>query len=401
MKTHYRRIMIWVPVIAAMALGLAYAFAPRPVAVDLLTVMPGPMVVTVDEEGETRVHDVFGLFAPVTGNLQRIEAHVGDAVDAGVSVLAQIEPVDSAFLDPRGEAQARAMERAAKSALELADASIEQAQAEFEFAQSEYRRARELVQSGTISARDLDSAERAYRASKAALTTTQAAKQMRIYELENAQAQLMPPSQSNLGDKDCDCISVIAPVKGRVLRIVDDSERIVSAGELLLEIGDPADMEVVVDFLSTDAVKVKPGQSVIIDRWGGPHPLSGTVRQVEPYGFRKVSPLGIEEQRVNVIIDFTGSYQSREPLGHGYQVEAAVVLWQSDNVLAVPLTSVFRSEKEWALFVKEEGRATLRTVKVGHRNGVAAEILEGLAPGDEVILYPSNRVSDGTRVSSR
>ena len=176
MKTHYRRIMIWVPVVAAMALGLAFAFAPRPVAVDLLTVIPGPMVVTVDEEGETRVHDVFGLFAPVTGNLQRIEAHVGDAVDAGVSVLAQIEPVDSAFLDPRGEAQARAMERAAKSALELADASIEQAQAEFEFAQSEYRRARELVQSGTISARDLDSAERAYRASKAALTTTQAAK---------------------------------------------------------------------------------------------------------------------------------------------------------------------------------------------------------------------------------
>jgi len=401
MQAWQKRLLLWTPVTAALAIGLAFALAPRPVAVDLLTLAPGPMVETLDEEGNARLHDVFGMSAPVTGQLRRVEVHVGDAVQANQTVLAQIEPIDPAFLDLRSEAQAQAAIRAAESALTLADAEVEQARAEYDFAVAERRRARELVTRGTISVRDSDSAERSYRSGAAALATAQAGLQVRKFELERARAQLLSPSQRQERDAGCDCLRLVAPVSGQVLRIVDTSERVVNAGELLLDIGNPEDIEIIVDFLSTDAVQIEPGQRVMIERWGLGNPLEGRVRRVEPYGFTKVSALGVEEQRVNVIIDFTSPFEQRQRLGHGYQVEARVVLWEADSVISVPLTALFRDGDDWSVFVEEGGRAAMRRVEVGHRNGVRAELLAGLVAGERVVLHPSDRVAQGVRISAR
>jgi len=401
MRAWQKRVLLWTPVAVALAIGLVLALAPRPVAVDLLTLAPGPMAETLDEEGETRLHDVFGVSAPVTGRLRRVEVHAGDAVVADRTVLARIEPIDPAFLDLRSAAQAQAAIRAAESALTLAEAEVEQARAEYEFAAAEHRRARELVTRGTISVRESDAAERAYRGSAAALATAQAGQQVRTFELERARAQLMSPVQKQSRAADCDCLRLVAPVSGQVLRIVDESERVVNAGELLLEIGNPADLEIAVDFLSTDAVRVQPGQRVLIERWGGAMPLEGRVRRVEPYGFTKVSALGIEEQRVNVIVDFTSPYEQWQRLGHGYQIEAQVVLWEADNVLAIPLTALFRDGEAWAVFVDEKGRAAVRHVEPGHRNGIRAEVRSGLTAGERIVLHPSDRVAQGVRIAPR
>lgn len=401
MQATTRRMLAWAPVGAALALGLAWAFAPRAVVVDLVTVTRSPMVVTVDEEGETRVHDVFDLSAPVAGRLRRIEVHVGDEVVANETVLAEIDPVDPTLLDPRSETQARAGVQAAESALALARAGVDEAKADFAFAEAEYRRARELVKTGTISARDADEAERAWRTATASLATAEAALQMRAFELEQARAQLLTPAEARALDDGAKRIRVKAPRSGRVLRVVNDSERNVAAGELLVEIGDPADLEVVVDFLSTDAVRIEAGQRVLLERWGLDRVLDGRVRRVEPFGFTKVSALGIEEQRVNVVIDLASPREDWRRLGHGYQVEARVVLWESGDALTVPLTALFRDGDAWAVFVDDGGRAAVRRVEPGPRNAVHTAIVAGLAEGERVVLHPSNRVAAGVRIAPR
>jgi HlyD family secretion protein len=396
-----KRIVIWTVIAGLVAAGLVLSFRPQPLAVDMITVEPGPMTVTVAEEGQTRVHDMFVLSSPVAGHVKRIEAHVGDKVVAGETVLAQIEPGDPSFLDPRSEAQARAALKTAESARALAAAEVEQAAAELEFAQVEWRRASELVVNGTISRREFDDAERGYKARTAALATARAGLQMRLFELDQARALLLSPTQTQAPHADCDCVPITAPVSGRVLKVMNPSERVVTAGEPLLEIGDPGDLEISVDFLSADAVKIKPGQSVIVDGWGGEHTLAGRVRLVEPFGFTKVSALGIEEQRVNVTIDFAGTVNERARLGHGYQVEARVVLWQAEAVLTVPLTALFRIGSEWAVFVERDGRAELRAVRIGQRNGLVAQVLQGVAAGDHVIAHLNDRIVDGIRITQR
>ncbi len=400
MTANTKRIVIWAAIAAVIAIGLAISFMPRAVMVDLVEVMPGPLVVTLDEEGETRVHDVYTLSAPVSGRVQRINWLVGDPVTTNETVLAQIEPGDPSFLDPRSEAQARAAIQAAEAARDLAAAAVKDAQAQYEFARAEFARMQELVKEGSVSKRDLDSAERDYKARHAGLDTARAALQVRNYELEVARAQLVSPLETQGPREVCDCIPITAPVSGRILQITDRSERVVREGDVLMKIGNPKDLEIVVDYLSMDAVKIEAGQRVIIDNWGGAEPLEGRVRLVEPFGFLKISALGIEEQRVNVIIDFAND-EGWERLGHGYQVETRVVLWESGDVLAVPLTALFRDGERWALFVEEDGRATLRHVETGQKNGVFAEIREGVDAGDKVIAHPSDRVSDGIRIASR
>jgi HlyD family secretion protein len=395
-----KRIVIWATVSAIIVIALVISFMPRAVMVDLVAVEPGPMVVTLDEEGETRVHDVYTLSAPVSGRVQRINWLVGDPVTANGTVLAQIEPGDPSFLDPRSEAQARAAIQAAEAARDLAAAAVKDAEAQYEFARAEYARMQELVKEGSVSKRDLDSAERDYKARHAGLDTARAALQVRSYELEVARAQLVSPLETQGSQEACDCIPIRAPVSGRILQITDRSERVVREGDVLMRIGDPKDLEIVADYLSMDAVKIEAGQRVIIDNWGGEKPLAGRVRLVEPFGFLKVSALGIEEQRVNVIIDFAGE-DGWEKLGHGYQVETRVVLWEGENVLTVPLTALFRDGEQWALFVEEDGRAALRRVEVGQKNGVFAEIREGVAAGENVVMHPSDRVSNDTRIRSR
>lgn len=400
MTANTKRIIIWSVIVATVVIALALSFAPRPVMVDLVDVQPGSLVVTLDEEGETRVHDVYMLSAPVAGRVQRIDRHVGDPVIANETVLAQIEPGDPSFLDPRSEAQARASIQAAEAARDLAAAAVKDAEAQYEFARAEYARMQELVVEGSVSRRDLDSAERDYKARRAGLDTARAALQVRSYELEVARAQLVSPLQTQGAQANCDCIPITAPVSGRILQIVDRSERVVREGDMLMQIGDPRDLEIVVDYLSMDAVKIESGQRVIIDNWGGAARLEGRVRLVEPFGFLKVSALGIEEQRVNVIIDFADE-GGRERLGHGYQVETRVVLWEIDEALTVPLTALFRDGDNWAMFVEEDGRAQLRRVETGQQNGVVAEVVEGLEAGERVIAHPSDRVADGTRIASR
>jgi HlyD family secretion protein len=395
-----KRIVIWAAVSAIIVIALVLSFTPRAVMVDLVEAEPGALVVTLDEEGETRVHDVYTLSAPVSGRVQRINRHVGDPVVANETVLARIEPGDPTFLDPRSEAQARAAIQAAEAARDLAAAAVKDAEAQYEFARAEYARMQELVKEGSVSKRDLDSAERDYKARHAGLDTARAALQVRNFELELARAQLVSPLETQDTQESCDCIPITAPVSGRILQITDRSERVVREGDVLMQIGDPKDLEIVVDYLSMDAVKIEAGQRVIIDNWGGDRPLEGRVRLVEPFGFLKVSALGIEEQRVNVIVDFVGE-DGWEKLGHGYQVETRVVLWDDEDVLAVPLTALFRDGERWALFVDDDGRAKLRHVEVGQKNGVLAEIRDGIEAGERVVMHPSDRVSDGTRIRSR
>jgi HlyD family secretion protein len=396
-----RRIVTWGGLGLILLAGLAFAFWPRPIPVDLATATRGAMMVTIDEEGETRVRDVFQLSSPVTGRVRRIELEVGDQVIAEETVVAEIEPVDPEFLDMRSEAQAEAAVRAAMAARALAVAELEQAEAELEFAQSDVERSRRLIRRGTISQRALDDAERNYRTRKAAVATANAALEMREYELERARAELLGPHLVVKRREQCDCVSITAPVSGRVLRVYHESEGVVEAGDPLIEIGDPKDLEIVVDLLSSDAVKVKAGQRVIVEEWGGEGPLAGRVERVEPYGFTKVSALGIEEQRVNVIVDFEEEPEKWQRLGHGYQVETRVVIWESQSVLKLSLSALFRVGDRWAVFVEEQGRAQRRLVRLGRFGGFEAEILDGLAEGERVVLHPSDRVIDGVRIASR
>lgn len=396
----WRRLTIWGALALAIAAGLIYAFRPQPVLVDIVTLSRDPMTVTIDEEGETRVRDVYVLSAPVTGRALRIDSDVGDEVVAGDTVLARIQPTDPSFLDLRSRAQVEAQEKTAAAALRLASAELEQAEAELEFAGNEVERARRLRRESAIAARTLDEAESTYRIKKAAVEMVGSSLDMRRFELEQVRAQLVSPVDTIAQADVCDCVSITAPVSGRILNIVHESEGVVQAGEPLLEIGDPDDLEIIADFLSADAVQIEPSQTVIIEDWGG-EPLSGRVRRVEPTGFTKVSALGIEEQRVNVIVDFDASSEDRQRLNHGYRVETRIVLWQDDNALKLPLTALFRDGERWAVFAEEAGYARLRHVEVGQRNGLDAEITDGLAEGASVVLHPSAQITDGVMVQGR
>lgn len=401
MTIRWRRIATWGLLAGFLLAGVGYAFWPRPVPVDLAVLKRGPMTVTVDEEGRTRVRDVFVVSSPVAGRVRRIESNVGDAVVAGKTVVAYIEPTDPAFLDVRTEAEAKAAVQTAIAAKALAEAKLEQAQAELDFASTEVDRARRLISRKIISQRALDEAERSFRTRVAVVATAQAELKMRESEVVHARARLVSPIQTQKLHGTCECVPIPAPVSGRILRIVRESEGVVQGGEALMEIGNPQDLEIVVDFLSTDAVKVAPGQRVFVEEWGGEGTLAGTVRRVEPYGFTKVSALGIEEQRVNVIVDFTDPPARWERLGHGYRVELRVVLWETADVLPLPLTALFRDGERWAVFVVKDGRARRRHVSIGRRNGMEAEIKAGLVVGDEVVLHPSDRTVDGVRVAPR
>jgi HlyD family secretion protein len=401
MQAKWRRLMFWGVIVGVVTIGLVFAFRPQSVAVDVSDVERGPLVVTVEDEGKTRVHDIYVLSAPVTGRMRRIDLHVGDAVVEGETVVAEIEPIDPAFLDPRSEAQARAEVRAAESAEKLARAAVEMAQAELDFAHREFDRARELIQRNTISQHDLDEAERGYRTRRAALLTAQAELDRNAYQIERARAQLMSPVETRRTAGACACIALRSPVNGQILQLLQQSEAVVAASTPLVEVGDPRDLEIAVDLLSSDAVKVAAGQRVIIDGWGGSLPLEGRVRLVEPFGFTKVSALGIEEQRVNVIIDIVSPRDEWTRLAHGFQIDARIVLAERPDVLKVPLTALFRDGNEWAVFVVAGGRAALRHVTLGERNGIEAEIATGLATGERVVLHPSDRVADGVRVAPR
>ncbi len=401
MNAKWRRSIFWLIILILLLVGLFIAFRPQPIAVDLTKVQRGPLIVTVEEEGETRVRDVYVLSAPVTGHMLRINAEVGDDVIAAQTLVAQIRPIDPEFLDIRSEEEARAAVQAAEASLTVAQAQLVEAESEFEFAVTELERANKLIKKQVISERELDTAKRDYKTKNAAVNTAKAAVRARQYDLVQAQAHLVSPADIQSDDKDCECITILAPVSGKILQVLHESEGVITMGTPLVEIGDPTKLEIVVDFLSYDAVRIQPSQRVIIEEWGGEFALQGIVQRVEPFGFTKTSALGIDEQRVNVIIDITDPQEIWQRLGHGYQVDARVVLWESGSVKKVPLTALFRDGDTWSVFVEQQGRARLQHIDIGQRNGLEAEILEGLSEDSQIILHPSDQIVDGVRIKPR
>jgi HlyD family secretion protein len=385
--------------VVALAVVLVWwVFRPAPVRVEIGRVERGRLVVTVDEEGETRVRDRFVIAAPIAGRLARLTFEPGDPVQEG-TVVARMHPVP---LDPRTRAEAVARLEAAEAALREVTAQVENARAALDQARRTANRARELGRVGTISKEEQERAELDETLRGKELEATRFAERAAAYNLEAARAALMAPGAdgSRAMVAACEsgepgCIELRSPVAGRVLRVPEKSERVVTPGEPLLEIGDPTQLEIVVDLLSADAVKVHPGATMLIEEWGGPVALPARVRRVEPSGFTKVSALGVEEQRVNVIGDFTGD---TDRLGDGYRIEARIVVTEADDVLLVPSSALFRRRDAWHVFAVVDGRATLRRVEIGRGTPQQTELVSGLAEGDAVILHPSDQVADGTRV---
>ena len=385
--------------VAVAAAALAWGFRPQPVAVEIGGVKRAPLAVTVEEEGRTRVRDRFEISAPVAGFVRRLDLDVGDGV-ARNQVVAELEPLRSTVLDPRTQAVAEAQVASAEYALQAAEQKTLAAEAEARRAEHEYTRRKKLRESGGVSQEEVDTAELLARRTVAEQRSAAFAVEVARFELEAARTALSY-SAADPAAAPGERVAVRSPVAGRVLRLVRRSEGVVAAGEVLIEVGDAAALEVEVDVLSSDAVRIAPGTLVRLSRWGGDADLLARVRVVEPAGFTKVSALGVEEQRVWVIADITSPPEQWQRLGDGYRVEAAFVLWQGQDVLQVPAGALFRHGEGWAVFVVEDDRAVRREVSIGHRSAEAAEVIHGLTRGERVILHPSNRVDDGTRVRER
>jgi HlyD family secretion protein len=391
LKRHLR-LILGIVVVAAI---VVVALWPESMEVDVVTVARGPMLVTIDEEGETRVRDRFVVSAPVTGRLQRIELEPGDVVTRGTTVLARLTPAESPLLDPRTRGELTAASEAARAAVGQAQADRDRAAAALERARVTVTRQEALAAAGAVARDSLDAAQTSLKTAEEAMRAAEFTVTRVEYELQLARARLQAPPASG------GTVTVISPVDGVILRRVRESESIVPAGEPLLEIGDPSRIEIVSDLLSTDAVRVQPGAQVIVEQWGGPRPLNGSVRRVEPSGFMKVSALGVEEQRVNVLVDVPELPPEARQLGDGYRVEIRVVTWQADEVVNVPVGTLFRRGEDWAVFAVDTGIARLQMVQVGQRNESAAQIVGGLEPGQSIVLHPPDTLEDGTRVVIR
>lgn len=398
--TLQRRLWFWLPWVLALLAIMVWLFYPKAIAVDMVQVKQGPLQVTIGDEGETRVRDMFVVSAPLSGFMRRVELEAGDKVIAGRTEIARIDPADPTLLDARTQASGRATIDAAAFARKSAQAELSRAQAEVDYAAGELKRAQALAADNAISKSSLDGARRQADAANAQLQQAQANIKIRDSEYQRAQAQLWSPPRDAQNSRASEAVLVRAPVNGVVLRVLARSESFVQSGTPLVELGNARDLEVKVDLLSADAVKVQPGQRVLIDSWGGAT-LTGKVRQVEPFGFTKVSALGIEEQRVRVIIDFTEPYERWQQLGHGYRVEPRIVVWESRQALQIPLSSLFRDQQDWAVFVVKGNRAELRHVTIGHQNGLSAEVVAGLQAGEWIVSYPDDRIAPSTRLVKR
>jgi HlyD family secretion protein len=388
----HTRLILGILVVLAIVI---VAMWPQSIEVDVTTVERGAMEVTVDEEGETRVRDRFVVSAPVSGRLQRIELEPGDPVVRGKTVLARLTPAEAPLIDSRTRAELTAAAEAARAAVGQAQAERQRAATTLARSRSTLQRQQELAKAGAIALDTLESSETAVRAAEEALRAAEFTAMRTEYESQLARARLQAPAPSGR------TVDVVAPVKGVVLKRLRESEAVVPMGEPLLEVGDPEGIEIVADLLSTDAVRVRPGASVHIDQWGGGQPLEARVRRVEPSGFMKVSALGVEEQRVNVLIDFVDAATAARLLGDNYRVEVRIVVWSADDVVKVPVGSIFRRGNDWAAFVIEEGRARLQPLQLGERNDLMGEVKSGLSAGQMVVLHPPDTLTDGTRVVVR
>ncbi|MBI5486408.1 MAG: efflux RND transporter periplasmic adaptor subunit [Deltaproteobacteria bacterium] len=395
MKKWLKRIFLFVLVLA-IAGGVTYAFLPQPLPVDAAAVRRGPLRVTVDAAGRTRARERYVVAAPILGTLARITLRAGDPVAAG-DVVATIAPPPSPLLDARTRAELDARIAAAEAAEAQAAAAVDLADLARGQAYRERARARSLFETQALSRRDLDAAEFELRARQRDVDAAALAVETAHRQVEAVRATLA--GTTGTGDAAAP-VPVLSPSSGVVLAVLQENEGPVAPGTPLLAIADPAALEVVADFLTADAAQVTPGARVELRQWGGPQPLAGLVRRVEPAAFTKLSALGIEEQRVNVLID-PDPDAPWPTLGDGWRVEASVVVWESTDVLLAPSGAVFRDGDQWAVFVVAGGRAVRRPVQLGRRGAADVEVQAGLDAADVVVLHPSEKLEDGVEVETR
>lgn len=395
---HWRKRIPLVLIAGLIMAVVIYGFIPQPLKVDVAAVMRGSMEVIVEQEGKTRVMNRYVISAPVSGYLRRIEWEVGDAVILGNQITA-VTPTLPVLLDPRQRAEAQHRLERSEAALQASEAQVQAAEAQAKLAKAELARVRSVNKKGFVAAESVDRAEATMREAEAALQAARFNVDVAHHEREAARVAL----RFSAGETDktsTEEVSVLSPVAGNVLALLRKSEGPVAMGEPLVELGDASQLEVAVDVLSMDAVRIQPGQKVRFERWGGAV-LEGRVRSVEPVGFTKVSALGVEEQRVLVIADIISPKAQWQALGDHYRVDAIFILWESNNVLQVPESALFRVGETWNVFVVEEERAHLRQVVLGHRAGLTVEVVNGLSEGEIVITHPSDQIEEGARISSR
>ena len=396
-----RQGLVWGLGALALAGAVVWALWPEPLVVDLGEVTTGPMRGIVLAEGVTRVRDPFSVAAPIAGTLQRSPVEVGDPVLRAETVLAVIQPAAPVLMDARSRAQAEAAVTEARAALSLAETGVTAAEAALALAESQLARGRSLAQSGIIPPRTLEDLETAQITATQRLAAARSEVDLARASLVRAEAQLIGPSaDGETAPSEC-CLRLTAPHDGVVLTLADPSERPVQAGEPLMTLGDLAELEIVVDLLSSDAVQVAPGMAAEVDRWGGPGALQAVVRRVAPSAVTKISALGIEEQRVRVHLDLTDPPESRPGLGDGFRVFARLLLWQEEAVLQLPQSALFRHGEGWAVFRVTGDRAELVPVQIGRQVEDSAELLSGLAEGDRLVIFPSSALQDGTAVAPR
>lgn len=356
----------------------------------------GDVLVTVNEEGMTRVKNRYVISSPVAGQLQRIDWKAGAVVKAGETILATLETREADLLDVRGQAQAESRVRAAESNRARSQAQLEQARAAATLAANDLKRFRGLAERGAISQQDLESATMRDATATQEMRAAEFGEQVASFELEQARALLLRSQPG--GNVDKAPLVITSPVNGRVLRVFQESSRVVSGGTPLLEVGDSMDLELRIEVLSRDGVAISPGARVIVEQWGGTFPLEARVRLVEPSAFTKISALGVEEQRVYVVADFVSPVEQRPTLGDNYRIEARAVVWEGKNVLRVPAGALFQRGSNWQTFLVDGGRSKVRSVKIGRTNGLETEVLEGLREGDRVVVYPGDKIAEGARV---
>ncbi|QEG33484.1 efflux RND transporter periplasmic adaptor subunit [Bythopirellula goksoeyrii] len=406
MRSKFRKFLLYAFGLAVLA-AIAYGLIPEPVEVDLAQAERGAIRVTVDQDGKTRIREKYVVSAPLAGRVLRIDMDPGDEVRAGDTLLANIEPRDPELLDARTVAQAEARVKAAEATLEKMEPMLEEVTANQQYADSELKRVQDARSNSpsAVSESEVESRLLASRTQKALLRTALQNKEIARFELDQARAALIrsrPPSENPpLAENNGWNFPIRSPIDGRVLRVFQQSSAVVNAGTPLLEVGDPTDLEVEIDVLSRDAVKIEPGTLTLLEHWGGDRILQGRVKIVEPSAFTKISTLGVEEQRVNVIVSLVDPPQDRTELGDGFRVEARIVVAEADDVLKVPTSALFRVGDDWAVFRAVDGVAREQIVDVGLENGLEAEILKGLSSGDAVIVHPGDEVADGSKIRPR
>jgi len=399
MIKRWLRRLFWLVILLFIIAALIVGFPPQPRRVDVAEAIFATLQVSVEEEGKTRVIDRYTVSAPVPGMTCRVDLNVGDYVEKN-QPLVSIEPRRAQALDPRSWAEARSRVSASESALRAAEQTAQSALAKLELASKELERLKPLAEKGHVAQNELDQAATLERSAKAAKRSAEFAVDVAQHELDAARTALKYVGAK--GDVNAaTTVQVRAPVSGKVLKIHQECEGVVAAGQPLFEIGDTQSLEVETEVLSSDAVKIKPGMRVIFNRWGGEVALEGRVRIVEPVGFTKVSALGVEEQRVLVISDIISEVSQWQSLGDAYGVESEFILWEADNILQVPASALFRFNAGWAVFVLKNEKAIRRVIKPGMRNGLSVQILEGLTEGEKVLTYPDDTIGDGVKVKPR